>query len=275
VTLRRRRKAIAVVVHHSVTATAGRTDLEQAQDVEAAIYGRRFGSRFSMVAYSWLLSTGARLYEGRGLKYRNGANNDSKGTGYTNANTLSVVLCGNYHDGVPGLPALTPTEQQARMLAELILDLIRRGELVDDPHVTLIPHRHVHATACPGSNVVGAWLARVRELVAERLDTPEPVPTPPSSQEDTMQLIRFPAGYGALDWIEHGGTISALTPTSADRLMGLGVHRVTFVESDLKLLEGLRARWRRHGILDESTGSATWVDLANAVGLDSPGMDST
>jgi hypothetical protein len=212
-TMRRRKQAIAVVFHHAVTDITGRTDLQQVQDVEEVIYRRRFRSRFTMFAYCFALSHGARLYEGRGTKYRNGANNDTKGTGYNNSNTISVVLCGNYEHGVPGIPTLTPTEAQAKMAAALVRDLVRAGVVVDWPEVVLLPHNHVHSTACPGDNVEGAWLNRVRDLVAM------PAPQPPDEHEG------LPAMYDVQRDSEVGTTWATWTVNGTTHVRWFGTDR--------------------------------------------------
>ena len=150
-TSRRRRQSDAIVIHHSVTNTTNRSSYMQARDIEKVIHGRRLRSRFSMVAYSWLVATDGTVFEGRGTTYRNGANNDTKGTGYGNANTMSICFAGNYQPGVPGLPTLQPTPTQLRAAGDLIAWLAMAKEM---PHeYDVLPHRHVHGTACPGDNL--------------------------------------------------------------------------------------------------------------------------
>lgn len=150
-TSKRRRQSDAMVIHHSVTDTTGRSSYRQAQDIEAVIYGRRLRSRFSMVAYSWLVATDGTVFEGRGTEYKNAANNDTKGTGYGNANTMSICFAGNYHPNVPGVPTLQPTPTQLRAAGDLIAWLHMAKELPLDYRV--LPHRDVHGTACPGDNL--------------------------------------------------------------------------------------------------------------------------
>lgn len=151
-TSKRRQQSTAVVLHHSVTDTTGRSSHQQAQDIEQVIYDRRRRSRFSMVAYSFIVATDGTLFEGRGVTYRNGANNDTKNTGYTNTNTMSVCFAGNYQPGVAGVPELQPTPAQLRAVGDLAGWLHLAKELTGDYEI--LPHRHVHATACPGDNIV-------------------------------------------------------------------------------------------------------------------------
>ena len=114
---------LATVVHHSVTNTTGLEPLQQAQAVESVIYGRRVKSKFSMLAYSDLVTPDGTVWEGRAGHHQNGANNNTNGARHTvelpsgpltvrldNSNTYSICLVGNYHPGVPGVPTLSPTD---------------------------------------------------------------------------------------------------------------------------------------------------------------------
>ncbi len=150
-TMKRRQQSIAAVIHHSVTDTTGRTGLAQVQQIEEIIYRRRIRSRFSMVAYSFLVDTTGVIYEGRGTKFRNGANNDSLRSGFGNAVTLSFCFAGNYHPGVAGIPTLQPTPGQLKPVGDLIAWLGLAGEL--SRTYEIVPHRYVHTTACPGDNL--------------------------------------------------------------------------------------------------------------------------
>lgn len=138
---------IASIVHHAVTDTTGRSPFEQIQDIEEIIYRRRIRSRFSMIAYSWPIATDGTVFAGRAHVYRNGANNDTKRTGFTNSNTSSICFAGNYEPGA-GPPVLIPTEAQLRSAARVIAWERSVGLMVDVSPVK--PHSDVHKTACCG-----------------------------------------------------------------------------------------------------------------------------
>lgn len=134
----------ANVIHHSVTNTAGKDAVTQIRDIEEIIYQRRITSKFSMVAYSFLISSDAQVFEGRGLTYRNGANNDTKNTGFGNANTFSICFAGNYMTD-------EPTDAQLDAAGRLVRWLKDHGHAFQT--APTIPHSQVHATACCGTNL--------------------------------------------------------------------------------------------------------------------------
>lgn len=152
-TLRRKQISSAAVIHHSVTNTTGKSSYAQVQEIERVIFDRRIRSRFSMVAYNFLVATDALVFEGRGLKYRNAANNDTKGTGYDNKATLSFCFAGSYEPGTD-VPTLQPTPQQLAAVGDVIAWLVMAGHVSKWHEV--IPHSYVHRTACPGDNLEAA-----------------------------------------------------------------------------------------------------------------------
>lgn len=258
-TLRRRsRPALALVVHHSVTLTDGRTALQRWRDIEEVIYGRRWSSRFTMTAYSYLEARGE-VAIARGTKYRNGANNNTRGDhgeypDLNNGNTISVCVAGNYQPDVAGVPTMPATRQSAVAVAGLYRHLIDAGALVDD--APIIPHRALHRTSCPGNNLVGKWLDMVRTITKGK-EVPE------------MTIYRLTGiGFAVLDWQEHGATISAISATTSDNLEEQGALRLELSKAQI---EGYRWRWADHLILDESTASAEWVQVAKAAGLANAG----
>lgn len=179
-TMRRRRQAAASLVHHSVTRTAGFDDLQQARTIEAVIHGRRLKSRFSMVAYNFIIARGATVFEGRGWTYRNGANNDTKRTGYGNANTISICFAGNYEVGL-SIPTVFPTDDQLDAAAAIIREGLELGHIYQPALV--LPHNHVHATACPGDTLEG----RMQDIADRVAIPPQPeLPTLPDLEEDLM-----------------------------------------------------------------------------------------
>lgn len=184
--------ALALVVHHSVT-TILATTLASVQAVEEVIYGRRLSSRFSMIAYSFLITPDGAIWEGRGTVYRNGANNRTKrNVPYTNSNTLSVCFVGNFHPGVAGVTTLTPTPEALAACADLVAHLRAQGALVAGSD--LVAHSMLHATACCGDNLRNE-LSTIRRLIADG--------TPPEEGDD-MHVRKINADDTS-GWVVSGG----------------------------------------------------------------------
>lgn len=136
-----------VVVHHSVTRPV-QSPTQSARVVEEVIYQRRWESRFSMIAYSFLLHPDGTILEGRGGYggFRNGANKNTKSDSppLGNANTVSVCLIGDMRvDKV--------TQQQRASFQWLLEDLERRN--VIRRNALVVPHNEVSHTQCPAFNV--------------------------------------------------------------------------------------------------------------------------
>lgn len=130
--------AAGVVVHHSVTKVTADA-FADAQTVENVIYQR---GGFSMVAYSFLLHPDGTVFEGRGSRYRNGANSNKKGGLLENTNTVSVCCIGDYRtDNV--------TAAQQTAFSRLLSDLRRDGIVAVD--AVLVPHGDLAYTACPAN----------------------------------------------------------------------------------------------------------------------------
>ncbi len=126
-----------------------------------------------MIAYSWLVTQDGSKFEGRGYRFRNGANNDTKGTGFSNSRTISICFVGNYHPGVAGVVELHPTDAQLQAAGEIIAEGKAQGNIVTGAPV--VPHSHVHATACCGDNL--------RASLPEIADyTPQGSPMHPDAQ---------------------------------------------------------------------------------------------
>lgn len=162
--------AEAVVVHHSVTNTAGRNAIEQARDVEQVIWTRRRSAGFSMIAYSFIVARSAAVFEGRGFEWRNGANTSR--SIYGNHNTVSICFAGDYR-------TLVPSAAQLAAAGEVIRDGVAAGHIRPNPPV--IPHSQVHATACPGDNLRAGLAA---------IDT-RGVPMPLHSDAEAAKALGF------------------------------------------------------------------------------------
>ena len=164
----------AVVIHHSVTNTGSKSAIEQARQIEDVIYSRRFTAGFSTIAYNAIIARSGAVFEGRGFKWRNGANNRTKSDAppYDNRSTISICFAGNYHPGVAGLPTLIPTAAQLAAAGQTIRDGIAAGRIAGNPPV--LPHSALHGTACCGDNLRS-------EL--HRIDTQgHPMPLHPDAQ---------------------------------------------------------------------------------------------
>ena len=178
-----------IVGHHAVTNTAGKTALQQVREVDDII-ARRGG--FAMFAYSFAVPTvGSQVYTGRGFHWQNGANRDPKGVGIGNYNSVSYVLPGNYeHD--------TPTDLQLELMARSIAAGVKAGHIA--PDFIVVPHRQVHATACPGANLVPHLAhvqARARELLNPTTSstTGEPMPNTPFTDVPAGAYYRDAAAW--------------------------------------------------------------------------------
>ena len=77
-----------------------------------------------------------------------------------------------------------------------------------------------------------------------------------------MHILRYPTPDGPIDWLTAGGTISAISESSADELAAGNAESdpVPMTGSvNASLVRGLRKRWARHRILDESDASTAWL----------------
>jgi hypothetical protein len=132
-------QAEAIIVHHSVTKPTENA-FNDARVVERVIYGRRFDSRFGMIAYSYMIHPDGTIFEGRGLSYRNGANKNTKGGSLSNGNTVSVCLIGDYRTN-------EVTSMQIAAFNWLRNDLVLRAGII--PSATTNAHNELSHTACP------------------------------------------------------------------------------------------------------------------------------
>lgn len=173
--------AVSIIVHHSVT-TPTSEPVADARTIEDVIYARRFRSRFSMVAYSYLIHPDGTVLEGRGVTWRNGANADRKNTGLGNARTLSVCMIGSYHPPAGGHDELTDAQVVAfRQLADW---LESAGYLTNSRSVN--PHSAVAYTDCCGDTLRSGL---------DRLINGLPVDTFDEDEEDDM-ITLFDTGTG-------------------------------------------------------------------------------
>ena len=162
--------ASAAVLHHSVTNPTGDA-FADARTVEEVIWRRRIKSRFSMVAYSYLVHPDGTVFEGRGVRYRNGANNRTKPGTLSNRNTLSICLIGTY-------TTADTTPHQDDAVAGLVEYLETAGQLANAR--SIVPHSALHATACCGDGG--------RRLISRLVNTNQPTFRPKGTA--TMFILK-------------------------------------------------------------------------------------
>lgn len=144
-TMRLKGEMGGIIVHHSVTKPTDNAAAD-ARVVERIIYNRRFKSRFSMVAYSWLIHPDGSIFEGRGHLWRNGANTNKKGGSLSNSNTVSVCMIGDYRtDKI--------TDVQRSAFWWLVQHLQGTGTVKPNPDI--FPHSDLAWTACPSGAMDG------------------------------------------------------------------------------------------------------------------------
>ena len=144
-TMRLKGEMSGIIVHHSVTKPTGDAAAD-ARTVERIIYNRRFKSRFSMVAYSWLIHPDGSIFEGRGHLWRNGANTNKKGGSLSNSNTVSVCMIGDYRTDVI-------TDVQRTSFWWLVQHLQGTRTVKTNPDI--FPHSDLAWTACPSGAMDG------------------------------------------------------------------------------------------------------------------------
>ncbi|MEM9521551.1 MAG: N-acetylmuramoyl-L-alanine amidase [Actinomycetota bacterium] len=163
-TLRRRGVALAVIVHHSVT-RASTSSLQSVRVVEEIIYQRRIRSRFSMIAYGWLIAPDGTVFEGRGATWRNGANNNTRGGSLSNGNTVSICFIGDFRTDT-----VTPAARQA--FFELVAQLEADGVIAADHQ--LLEHSELAHTECAAGALAQVFAG----------ETPVPIPQPIADDEE-------------------------------------------------------------------------------------------
>lgn len=200
--------AAAVVLHHSVTNPTGDTYAD-ARTVEHIIYQRRIKARFAMVAYSYLIHPDGTVFEGRGVRYRNGANNRTKPGTLNNANTLSVCLIGTYTTD-------DATHRQEDALAGL-LEYLHTARQIGNPR-SIVPHSALHATACCGDGG--------RRLITKLTAPPTPQPsTRLESPTPPMDLIFDPdTGRLFAVYMRDGSTVAREYNTVTDERTAAARH---------------------------------------------------
>ena len=169
--------ALGTVLHHSVT-KATSDALADVRAVEYIIWTRRFSSRFSMIAYSYIVHPNGTIFVGRGTRWRNGANKNDKGGAYNNSNTLSICLIGDYRtDNV--------TDAQRSAYYRIRGDLVRSGHLVPDSKE--LAHGDLAYTACP----------------ANAFDQITTFPTPDQDEEEEIMVTLIDSSTGE-GWVASG-----------------------------------------------------------------------
>ncbi|OGL77387.1 hypothetical protein A3J43_03730 [Candidatus Uhrbacteria bacterium RIFCSPHIGHO2_12_FULL_54_23] len=160
----------AFIVHHTGGTNGGADPAATIRAIQR-YHGKTLG--WGDIGYNYLIAPDGRIYEGRtggegvvgGHTY-----NDKKKLGY-NTGSVGIAVLGNYE----GKDALTGAakESLARLIAEKSFEheVAPNGEttLKDIAIPTVIAHRDVDATICPGSGIT-AELLQVRQLARANLD---------------------------------------------------------------------------------------------------------
>lgn len=157
--------ASALYVHHSVTLTDPRHDVDLDDAIDAMREIERIGvARFGRYSYSWAFHPHDpvhRLLEGAGLTV--GAH-----TANRNSSSFGFVAIGNYEE-------LDPPDRLIDDMGWMAAHLVTEGLLVRNFH--LAPHQEVKATACPGRRLI-ARLPDLRDAIAGWLAGAAPAPIP-------------------------------------------------------------------------------------------------
>jgi Putative peptidoglycan binding domain len=115
----------------------------------------------SDIAYNFVVLPNGMVMEGRGLRYRSGAN----GTADGNVKYAAVMFPGDYRTG---MNTLTSAQIEAfRGLRQLVLSIAAGAK-------DLKPHSFFKPTECPGQNVVSA-LASLGQLPSPGVPPPRPI----------------------------------------------------------------------------------------------------
>lgn len=128
--------ADAVVCHHSFTPQQG-GGVTGVRTVDKVTQQR---GQFAMVPYSGLGPANGNVYLGRGDRYRNGANNNTRGGELSNRNTLAYCFVGDYRSDVVN-------GAQVDGFVEFCRYMVARGSL--RPDFEIVRHRDVAFTECP------------------------------------------------------------------------------------------------------------------------------
>lgn len=105
---------------------------------------------------------------------------------------MNLRSIGIEHQGGPNLPISNETYETS---AQLIADICKRGGLTPSS-TTIIPHRSVVATQCPGTLDVNRLINRAREIISTS-PTP-PVPTPVLDLRSTNSEVNKQSYQGVL-----------------------------------------------------------------------------
>ena len=134
---------------------------------------------WTAIAYNYLIDQEGRLWEGRGLDFRNAANNP------TNRTTVSICLLNGVQDNDPTLEQIETVHEFHRELQQ------RTGK-----PISITGHQEHSATACPGERI--QW--HVANGTFHAKTAPEPA-RPPAAGET---LIKPPSCtvYQARAWAE-------------------------------------------------------------------------
>ncbi len=148
-----------VFIHHTVT---GQTDMNNRIEpvVKSVQNWHMSGRGWTDIAYNYLVGYDGRVFIGRGL-------NKGGATKWHNSKSVSICLIGNYEDD-------DVTDLQHGCLTDLIFWLKENGTVQST--ASILPHRSVKATACPGARAMDKLFPNGQYL-AKNWSDPEPIIT--------------------------------------------------------------------------------------------------
>ena len=210
-----------IIIHHEgVTLTSDKTDAE----IIRSIYRNHTVTEdWWDIAYNYIIGQRGEIYEGRaGGDYVVGTH-----AAYNNMGTVGIVVLGNYsvntlnRDQIAGLERLIP------MLAKKYGITLSR-EAIGTPCASsdcrslqivktqsLLGHRDVRSTACPGTNLypyISKWIASLDQVYMPVLNQAYAIEPVPPERKMNMALRQIIAPQGNIFPVANAGSAPALSP---------------------------------------------------------------
>lgn len=191
------------IVHHTVTSD-GTPDLATAGQIVRSIYlDHAVARQWGDIGYNYLIDASGNVFEGRyggdgvvaGHAYRDAACSFKGPEASFNVGTVGIALLGNFQTGTPSAAESDALQRLVGWKArDFGVDPGGSGFLVDATYPTVIGHRDVDCTSCPGDNEYVALPLLRAQAAAFRGSLP-PLPTPVraatySGQSDTMLSVQ-------------------------------------------------------------------------------------
>ncbi len=183
-----------VFIHHSVT-TDYLDDFKRTMKAIERIGEQRFG----IISYSYVGTQNGHVLEGAGDTIGAHTVQEFPIRKDWNPRALGYCLAGNFNISTPNMLMVAAFRLWRRWAVET-------GRLT--PEHTILPHRSVKATACPGNNTIKMWAAFT-----------SPLPSQTTNPEDDMIRI-IQDGYGTW-WHVTGNTRWRIGADVAEKWGGL------------------------------------------------------